>query len=104
MTTYFCLEICFNLNFPKYTYARSKYIVLINVNKNSFRDWIGLVENDKIFYSQCECSTLIVISINEEKISQTHCHFASHQSNPKDCQLYAANDVKVDEYHRLHHG
>ena len=71
MATYFCLEICFNLNFPKYTNGRSKYIVIINVNKNSFRDWVGLVKNNKIFYSHCKCPTLIVISINEET-SHTH--------------------------------
>ena len=96
----FLLEICFSLNFPKYTYGRSKYIVIIiNVNKNSFRDWAGLVKNNKIFYSHIKCPTLVMISINEENISQTHLHFTSLQSNPQDCQLYAANDVEVDEYH-----
>ena len=66
MATYSCLEICLNLIFPKYTYGRSKYIVIINVNKNSFRDRVGLVKNNKIFYSHCKFPTLIVISINEE--------------------------------------
>ena len=58
------------MNFLKYTYGRSKYIVIINVNKNSFRDWVGSVKNSNIFYSHCECPTLIVISINEENILQ----------------------------------
>ena len=102
----FFLDICFNLNFPKYTYGRSKYniVIIINVNKNSFHDWVGLVKNNKIFYSHCKCPTLIVMSINEENISQTHYHFKSPQSNPEDCQLCAANDVEVDEYHWFHHG
>ena len=103
MATDLFLEICFNLNFRKYTYGRSKYIVKI-VNKNSFRDWVGLVKNNKIFYSHCNCFTLIVISINEENISQTQKLFINLQSNPQDCQLCAANDVEVDEYRRLHHG
>ena len=61
MATYFYSEICFNLNFPKYTYGRSRYIVIINVNKKSFRDCVGLVKNNKKFYSHCKCPTLIVI-------------------------------------------
>ena len=46
------------------------YIVIINANKSSFRDWVGLVKNNKIFYSHCKCPTLIVISINEENVLQ----------------------------------
>ena len=72
MAAYFLFRntVCFNLNFPKYTYGRSNCIVIINVNKNSFRDWVGLVKNNKIFYSHCKRPTLIVISINEENILQ----------------------------------
>ena len=104
MATYFCLEICFNLNFPKYTYGRSKYIVIINVNKNSFRDWVGLVKNDKIFYSRCKLPILLVISNNEENISQHINISEAFKVIAQDCQLCAANDVEVNENHRLHQG